>query len=330
MLCQSPIQVIGNLNSNSSMINSVDFHPTQNLFCATFTHNDQILFYQLEESGFWKMSQVLQNPDSNLNCPQHALYSKDGLSLVVSNWGSQTFNVYRVNEGGFCTPLPIATISYSSDLDDPHYRPHGMAFSPNGDFLAVAYGASKLEPRAVALYQVNNLQSTHVNFKLLSLLRGEEIDRGIPKGIAFSPDGSCLVLTFATTDSLAIYAIDPSNRSIIPTPRQVLRGAATQLCRPEDVKFTVNGNLCAISNSNQNRVTFYDFDKENNHFIKESPSFLLANPDADLVFPHGLAFSSNGKYLSVTQFGNVQFDQNDNLSSWAKERREAITVYQIE
>lgn len=330
MICQSPIQVIQNMNPTPSMINSVDFHPSKNLFCTTFTHNDQIVFYQLDQKGTWNISQILQNPASKLSCPQHALFSKDGRSLVVANWSNQTFNVYAVNAEKIFDPKPIAIIPYSTDLDDSRYRPHGMAFSPDGDYLAVAYGASKLEPRAVALYQVNKLKSKHVNFKLLSLLHGEEIDQGIPKGIAFSPDGSCVIVTFATTDSLAIYSIDWSDGRLVPTPRQVLSGASTRLCRPEDIKFTVNGNQCAVSNSMKNTITFYEFDRENNYFINKYPSFSLENPDAELMFPHGLAFSSNGKYLSVTQFGNVKFDQNDNLSKWAKERRETVSVYKME
>lgn len=327
LICQSPIQVIMNINSDPSMINSVDFHPNKNFFCVTFTHNDQIVFYQLDEVGYWKIFQVLKNPFSKLSCPQHALFSRDGCSLVVANWYNQTFNVYCVNTSGFFESKPIAIIPYSFDLDDNNYRPHGMAFSAKGDYLAVAYGASKLEPRAVALYQVNHLKSKRVNFKLLSLLHGEDIDRGIPKGISFSPDGSCLIVTLASTDSVAIYTIDWSNTHIVSTPRQILSGAATHLCRPEDIKFTVDGNFCAISNSIENTITFYEFDKENNYFIRGYPSYILANPAAELMFPHGLAFSSNGKYLSVTQFGNVKFNQDGNLSSWAKERREVISIY---
>lgn len=329
-LHQVPIHIIKNLNSCPSMINSVDFHPNKNIFCATFTHNNQIVFYQLDGVRDLNIIQVLQTPLSELSCPQHALFSKDGYSLVVANWASQTFSVFCVNTSGIFESRPLAVIPYSSNLDSNNYRPHGMTFSPKGDFLAVAYGATQLEPRAIALYEVKELNSSCVNFKLMSLLKGEEIDRGIPKGITFSPDGSCLITTLAMTNSLAIYTIDWAHDAcIVSIPRQILSGTATHLSRPEDIKFTADGNYCVVSNSIEDTVTFYEFDKKNNYFVRETPSYILENPQAQLTFPHGLAFSSDGKYLVVTQFGKIGFDQNGNLSSWAKKKKEKIAVYKF-
>jgi sugar lactone lactonase YvrE len=102
---------------------------------------------------------------------------------------------------------------------------------------------------------VNNLGTTQVNVKLLDLLQGDEIETGIPKGIAFSPDGTCLLVTLSETNSVNIYMLDSSMERIIPTPRQILKGISSQLSRPEDIKFTVEGNSFAISNSSKDTIT---------------------------------------------------------------------------
>lgn len=323
---QPPIHVLMNANSDPSLVNSVDFHPTTNLFCVTFTQNHSVVIYQLDENDKVGIFQILQGAPSKLSCPQHALFSKDGRSLVVVNWCNQTFNVYLTGLNGLYQQTPIAIIPFLSPTDS--FRPHGMAFSPDGNYLAVAYGASKQYPRAVALYQVNDLGTAQVSFKLLYLLQGNEIEMGIPKGITFSPDGSCLLITFSETNSVVLYTIDFSNEGVISTPRQILRGALSRLSRPEDIKFTAEGNDFAVSNSDKDTITFYSFDKENNCILSDSPSYIIENPEAQLSFPHGLAFSSDGKYLSTTQFGPVLFDEDGNLS-WEKERKDSVAIYKL-
>jgi len=316
-----------NANSSPSLVNSVDFHPEANQFCVTFTHNHSVVIYQLDEDDRVSIFQVLQNASSKLSCPQHALFSKDGRSLLVVNWCNQTFNVYHADLNGVYQEAPIAVIPFHLPTDS--FRPHGMALSPDGNYLAVAYGASKQDPRAVALYQVNDLGTAQVGFKLLSLLQGNEVEEGIPKGIAFSPDGSCLLVTFSNTNSVAIFKIDLSNKKIIPTPRQILNGTSSHISRPEDIKFNAEGNYCAVSNSDEDTITFYLFDRENNYFVNDSPSRIIKNPEAHLCFPHGLAFSSDGKYLSVTQFGPVIFDENDNLFSWGNKRDDSVVIFKL-
>ena len=89
-----PIHLLMNKNPKASLVNSVDFHPKTNRFCVTFTQNNSIVIYQLDETDQVEVFQVLKKAHSKLSCPQHALFSQDGMSLVVANWYNQTFNVY--------------------------------------------------------------------------------------------------------------------------------------------------------------------------------------------------------------------------------------------
>lgn len=324
----SPLVVVLNANARPSLVNSIDFHPDSRLFCATFTQNNCLVIYQLDNSGKPILFQVLQDPHAKLDRPQHALFSKDGGSLIVANWCNQTFNVYRADPHGGYERSPVAVVPFPSPTNT--FRPHGMTISPDGKRLAVAFGAAKQHPKAVALFQILHPGTDQVQFQLLDLLQSSEIEMGIPRGITFSPDGTCLLVTLSETNALLLYALDVSYEKILSTPRQILQGEESGLSRPGDIKFTADGNCFAISNSDKDTITFYTYDPEYNYIWNQSPFHTMKNPEAELCFPHGLAFSPDGKYLAVTQFGPAIFDKDSNLSSWGSEMKDSVRIYRIE
>jgi 6-phosphogluconolactonase (cycloisomerase 2 family) len=290
-----------------SLINSVDFHPKKNLFCVTFTHCNSVVFYRIHQ-GKPQIVQILSNPAAHLSEPQHAVFSPDGEKIVVANWMNQTLAIYKCDESGLFRKTPATLIPSPYRL--VHCKPHGIAFSPCGDFLAIAYGATSYYGRAIALFRVmeNNLE----------LMNVVESFWGIPKGITFSPDGTCLLVTFADTSSLAIF--NREGPVILPTPKQILQGRETMISRPEDVKVSPDGKYCAISNSDQDTVTFYPFDPTTNQITQNIPCYVLQNPDAEHSFPHGMAFSPDGSYFLVTEFGPIRTTRDGNLF-WEKETR---------
>jgi 6-phosphogluconolactonase (cycloisomerase 2 family) len=325
---RSPSYVLRNPSPKQSLVNSVDFHPNRNLCCATFTHNQRIDIYRVDEESGLTLQQSLHNPDARLNCPQHAVFSKDGSVLIVANWPDETFNLYLSKEDGLLREMPHAVIQYPQILKD--FRPHGITFSHDGNYLAVAFGASKNDPQGIALFRTSDLEREDAQMILVDLLQNERIARGIPKGIAFSPDNSCLLVTFATTNSIAVYEMNWTQERITGVPKQVLEGSETGLARPEDIKFTIDGSCCAVSNSAEDVISFYAYDAISNCFPGRKPQFVLDNPSAGLSFPHGLAFSADGLYLAVTQFGPVIFDHNDDLVSWGVERGESIAIFKCQ
>src|SRR5438105_3573932 len=149
-----PHAEIANPYRNPSLVNSVDFHPTKNLFCVTFSQNQSVAIYQIDGHGDISVYQLLDKPISKMSCPQHALFSKDGSKLLVINWCNQTFCAYDLNDEGYYQETPSSIISFS---ELQKYRPHGIAFNNDSTYLAVAYGASELYLKAIALYRVENL-----------------------------------------------------------------------------------------------------------------------------------------------------------------------------
>jgi DNA-binding beta-propeller fold protein YncE len=118
-------------------------------------------------------------------------------------------------------------------------------------------------------------------------------------------------VSFCEPSSLSIFSI--CNETINPLPKQTISEANAQLSRPEDVKISPDGSYCAVTNSDKNNIAFYRFDKHSNSIPDINPFYFLQNPESRLVFPHGLAFSIDEKYLAVTQFGHVQITEEGDI-----------------
>ena len=306
----SPLTVLANIDYRYSLINSVDFHPQKNIFCAAYTHNNKVVFYEIDENHCPCCVQILQNPLAQLSEPQHAVFSPDGEKVVVANWTNQTLNVYLRKESGLFSGTPAAIIPTLPDLE--RCKPHGIVFSPCGDYLAIAYGAANYFEQAIALFR-----NRGIHFECISLLKNSELP-GIPKGIAFSPDGATLLVTFCELNSLCIFNI--TNQMIDPIPKQMIGRENTGMSRPEDVKITPDGLYCAVTNSDQNTVTFYYFDQKSNSILQDTPCHTLRNPEAKLLFPHGIAFSRDGVYFAITQFGPVEVAETGDIF-WNKKMK---------
>lgn len=304
-----PIAKMVNPTPHYTLINSVDFHPTENFFCVTYTHANKVAFYKMNTNGTPHFFQSLINPESKLSEPQHAAFTRDGKKMMVANWTNQTFTLYLRRKNEFYSKKPIAVNRSPAKLI--YHKPHGLAFSPCGNYFAIAYGAASNYGRAIALFHITN---DGKDSELTDLLENPESLLGIPKGITFSPNGSSLLVTFSDTNSLAIFDLTEQNSKIQSIPRQVIQGPETGISRPEDVKISSDGTYCAISNSDQHNVTFYRFDPICNVITDKTPIYILQNPEADLCFPHGLAFSPDGSFLLVTEFGLIDVSEDGGIS----------------
>lgn len=300
----NPIQEVKPNTKQFSLINSVDFHPYENLFCVTYTHLNTIVIYKIVSEEKILTVQTLSNPKSQLSHPQHAAFAPNGNDLAVVNWKNQTFTFYSLTNNGNYSDKPIAIIN--SPIRLAKHKPHGISFSPCGNFLAVAYGSTLQHQNAIALYKITD----RYDVVLHSCLINKEIE-GTPKGITFSPDGNSLLVTFSDTNSIAIYAISKETKNISKKPYQVVKEGEIE--RPEDIKISMDGRLCVISNSSKDTLNFYLFDPNSNYIIKNEPYYVLKNPDGKLSFPHGVAFSPDRLFLVVTNFGSLSINENGEI-----------------
>ena len=318
-----PVAVIINPCPQCTLINSVDFHPKKNLFCVTYAQGNRVVLYKNDASGKPEIVQTLRNPSARLSSPQHAVFSSDGKKIIVANWTSQTLSIYQGEENGLFGAQPSAVIPRPKGLK--RHRPHGIAMSPCGNFLAIAYGASSRYGKAIALFLM-----TENGCKLVSILQASEGLPGIPKGITFSPDGTCLLVTFSDVNSLVIFDFDSESQVILPTPRQTIQGENTGISRPEDVKISRDGRFCAITNSDKHTVNFYPFDQFSNSITQSTPSYVLQNPEAGFSVPHGIAFSPDGCFMVITEFGPVGTTKHgDIIMSGMRPDQSKVSIYKL-
>lgn len=314
------IAVANNPCEAYSLANSVDFHPHKNVLCVTYTFGNRVVLYDQT----LRIVQTLANPEAELQAPQHAVFTPDGKVLVVANWMSQTFTLYAKQAQGGFSATPTAVIFTPEKLAP--YRFHGIAFSRCGQFLAVAYGAGSDYDRAIGIFKYD---PTALTLTLVHCLCGEKEVLGVPKGIAFAPDGNALLVTFSDLNALAVYPFSKKHQTLAYSPRQIVRGPDSQIFRPEDVKLSQDGTLLALSNSDAGNVSIFPFNPHNNTITQSSPR---ATINKKLVFPHGLAFSPDGTLLAITQFGGIHSDEKGDIfwSHITNPSEAKIFIYTVE
>jgi WD40 repeat protein len=304
-----PLAVVKNALPNYTLINSVDFHPTENLFCVTYTQGNCIMLYKIDSNGDVTLIQTLKNPLARLSDPQHAIFSNDGKKIIVANWTNQTLTVYDNRKNDLFYEVPAAIAPAPNLLSQN--RPHGIITSPCGNYLAIAYGACNYYEQAIGIFRITKKGN---GYELISKFTAAEGLPGTPKGIAFSPDGNCLLVTFSDLNNFVIFDLGVE-KTILPTPRQVIEGPETGISRPEDIKISPDRSFCAVTNSDLHTVTFYTFDKALNKITDNKPCYTLQNPEANICSPHGIAFSPDGAYFVLTQFGSI-FTADDGGIGW--------------
>lgn len=310
--------VIPNPCSENTLINSVDFHPEKNVFCATYTHSNKIIIYEFDAStNQVKCLQTLENPVAQFREPQHAIFAAGGKKIIAANWSNNRLTIYQEQKNGDFSPQPVCILNCAKPF--LHHKFHGISISPCGNCLAIAHGASTNYKKAITLL---HLKDQAPYYQLVSMLQMENL--GTPKGITFSPDGKSLLVTFSDANCLAVYDLNEQHE-INPNPRQIIDG---EMYRPEDVKITPKGDYCAVSNSEHNTVSFYPFDSALNCITQNEPKEIIEG----LAFPHGLAFSRDGTHMTITEFGPVNISPDGDIF-WNKNTppdSSKISIFEIQ
>lgn len=296
-------------SSTYSLINSVAFHPSENVFCATFSTRSMLIVYAIDDEGRAKALQKISGSKAGLSNPQHAIFSRDGERIITSDWSEETFTIHaRLHDGSY-EPIPANIIPFPERLAG--YKPHGMEMSPSGQFIAAAFGASAKRPQAIASFRYE--QSSN-SMTLITVVEGAGL-AGIPKGICFSPDGTHLLVTFSDAHSncISLYSFGAVDGSISESPCQSVQGSLSSLSRPEDIKVSHEGNQLIVSNSGTNAIAFYRFSGLENRIVQPVPEAVMDKNSSGLEFPHGLAVSPCGSYLVASQFGPLEVTADEDI-----------------
>lgn len=222
--------------------------------------------------------------------------TKDGSIAAVVNNGPSFIHLYKISN---------AQLTHIAELPKDGWWAHGVRFSPQMDYIAYTLFEN---PGKIRLFRLQ------YDGDSVTIQKAEGIDTTLypmhPKALDFSPDERFIVVCHSINNSrvpkrisgaLTVHSFDRVNGKIDPTPISTI-GMSELLCVPEDVRFTPDGLSLLVTNHGSDTVTIHAFDPETGQ-LGES-QILLQNPEAKLSFPHGLSFSPDGKYLSVTNYGD--------------------------
>jgi len=326
MMNPAPACILDNPNLRFSLVNSVDFSSDGRYLVVTFTSNNVVGLYSIDQKLNPVLVTRLRNPllgqvvksAKLLNEPSFAAFSPDSKILAVSNYGSATINIYKrsSDKSGYGVK-PCSIFHTPNELKA--IQPHTMAFSRDGKHLAVTYfDYSRTCSDVLVIYSVDTDRAAITDEQALTVHLP-----GSPKGVAYTPDGTHLAITLCDTNSVSLYDLEKGCMT------QILKNPAAGLSLPENIAFTPDGSLSAVVNSADHSIAFYRFDKAGNVFTDARPCFVLKNPEAGLRFPHGIAFSPDGKVLAITQFGPVKIAKNGDIecNRWTMPREDKVLFY---
>ena len=135
--------------------------------------------------------------------PYTALFSKDGRTLLVSNWGDSTLSRYAVGAGRL-QPLPSLVVAP---------RPSAMVLSGDGHTVYVAHAGAD----AVS---VVDLEEGRVEARISVSLTERSPHGSTPNALALSADGKTLYVANADNNAVAVVDLgreEPRVKGLIPT-----------------------------------------------------------------------------------------------------------------
>lgn len=236
----------------------------------------------------------------NLHHPENLALSHNGKILGVACNGTGRVHLFKVKDGSI-TSKPFSSIGEKGDL-----KLHGMAFSPADKFMSYV---TLDEPGVIQVYSVVNKNEKYTFHHTDTFSNPMQPLK--PKSIAFSPDGEFVAIGYCVrivrnqknpgNGVIASYRFDKVSGTIDRYPVSVL-DINDGILSVETIIFHPSGKFLITSDQMNDRITIHDFNQVTGEINKKWKC--LQNPESELSFCHGIAFSHDGKVLAVTNYGD--------------------------
>lgn len=284
------------------------FQENQNIF-AVGMQSSSIQIYRFSDGSeqLTPLKTFTNSDGIDLNRPENISISKNEKWIAIPNMASGKVQLYQTHVNNFLSLPPIATIQDS--------KVHGVQFSSDNQFLTYVTFASKYSNSKICTYRIKPKKNGKIDFQLTQAIPNPF--QGLkPKSIAFSKDNRYVVIGFCIELSgkeggaqglIASYAFDHTTGTISDSPITVI----DDIFSAETVAFSHDYTSVYAVDQVKDRVTGHEFNPSTGALGKSW--IALKNPESQLSLPHGIAFSSNGKYVAVSNYGD-----------------DKVTVYQIE
>jgi sugar lactone lactonase YvrE len=242
---------------------------------------------------------------TDLVWPDGIATSPDGRWAALSNQSRGTITVMAIDaESGALRPDTLATIGVDGDIN-----PHGVAFSPDSKFIV--YTTVDL-PGAIRVVSLDTA-SGHDEQAMLTLVQRPDHARSplAPKGVAFSPDGRFIAVSYGGT---ATRAVTRPGRGMIEIrtydPTSGTLGEAISESSPslplrcgEDIAWMPDGRRLLVTDQEAERALLIDVEPATGAIGAVSAEIRRAA--SGLSLPHGCAASGDGRWIAVTNYGDA-------------------------
>ncbi|CRX39466.1 WD40 repeat domain-containing protein [Estrella lausannensis] len=171
-------------------------------------------------------------------------------------------------------------------------HPEGIAFSPSGDFIAVANARSN----NILFYRIFENDISKMTPEPAFIMKGHPAF-SYPHDLSFSPGGEHLAIVSSYSNKITIHERDEVSGFYKSEAMAVIHGKKAGLRNAHTVKYNPAGNRLAVCDVAGNSVAL--FKRSNNHY-DEIPCQILSLPLSLMDRPDGVAFSSDGSLLAAT------------------------------
>lgn len=170
------------------------------------------------------------------------------------------------------------------------YRPEGVAFSPSGDYVATA----NLFANSIMFYRREGISGSIYKTTPAYSIQGVKSKLHLPHDLSFSPDGRHLAVANRQANSITIYAKNQKG-TFRSQPIAIIQGQFSELSTPSSVRYSPEGNILAVANTESHTITFYRY-RRNEYSQKP---YQIIKDEHLLTSVNSLDFSKDGKLLAV-------------------------------
>jgi DNA-binding beta-propeller fold protein YncE len=176
-------------------------------------------------------------------------------------------------------------------------RPEGIAFTPSGDYIAIANSFGN----AITFYKrVGDRGSAYETSPAFSI-KGEKSKLDFPHDLTFSPDGNHLAVANRHGNAITVYAKDSLTSMYNAKPIVVISGKASKIVAPSSVRYSPVNHLLAVANTEGHTITLYRYYGD---VYSQKPYQTIRDTSNVLSKINSLDFSKDGKLLAAAIIDN--------------------------
>lgn len=265
---------------------------------------------------------VIEGQDSGINHPEGIAFSPSGDLLAVTNGLSNTITFYRKESSGVYGSTPVFT------LNSPHLNyPHDLSFTPDGAHLACANAKGNL----VTIFK-KNLTSDFYDAVPILLIQSDKKQLKNANAAKYSPVENILAVANVIEHTIALYHY--TEDSYEKQPYQIITGSRDLIKRPDGLAFSADGMLLAVTSHERHSVLIYERLPGNEGRFSTQPVEILKGNEANIYFPHSLAFHESNDLVVSNASGkktlNVFKRVSDQVPRYASIPMQTLEIYNPE